>query len=101
MITVTNLRRSPTDVLSVANDRRQTPTTTYTDVPKSAEGLRATLAKVSLQDWLPSLLCPPLERNPDDVTDRKACRGAVEEALATQPFAEVTLVHDHQAAVIR
>ncbi|CBJ29255.1 conserved unknown protein [Ectocarpus siliculosus] len=31
----------------------------------------------------------------------KACRGAVEEALATQPFAEVTLVHDDQAAVIR
>ncbi|CAM9892349.1 unnamed protein product, partial [Ectocarpus fasciculatus] len=89
----------------------KTPTTTYTDVPKSAEGLRATLAKVSLQAWLPTLLCPPPvtgERSTgsngdDDVADRKACRGAVEEALATQPLAWVTLalVDDDQAAVMR
>lgn len=39
--------------------------------------------------------------NFDDTIDRKACREAVEEALATQPFAEATLVYDDQKIVMR
>ncbi|CAM9243873.1 unnamed protein product [Ectocarpus sp. 12 AP-2014] len=87
----------------------KTPTATYTDIPKSAEGLRATLASVSLRAWLPSLLCPPRMTDElrvnndeyDETIDRKACREAVEEAVATQPFVEATLVHDDQKTVMR
>ncbi|CAB1099187.1 unnamed protein product [Ectocarpus sp. CCAP 1310/34] len=87
----------------------KTPTTTYTDVPKSAKGLRATLANVSLRAWLPSLLCPTrmtdelsVDNNDyDDTIDHKACCEAVEEALATQLFAEATLVYDGEKNVMR
>lgn len=90
-------RVTPTRLFLVQN-----PASIYNDLPKSAEDLRRTLAKVSLRAWLPSLLCPPPTPEKDEVTatadrareakaDHNKCRETVEAALVAQPHVEVKL----------